>query len=199
MFAASDRGSLLESTLGASSSTALAPAVRTAAVVLAVALTATAAQFTVVLPFTAVPFTLTPLVVILSGAVLGARLGAAAQFAYIAAGVAGLQVFAPSVVLPPGAARLIGPSGGFLLAYPFAAYATGWLVERGWGRSFGRAVLALAVGMVAIYLGGLVGMLRFAPSLSAAVAQAVAPFVLADAAKVVLAALMLPRLWRLVR
>ena len=64
--------------------------VRAAAVLLAVVLTALAAQFTIPLPFTAVPFTLTPLVVMLTGAVLGSRLGFAAQALYLAAGAAGL-------------------------------------------------------------------------------------------------------------
>jgi len=199
MSATSARGSLLESSLGASASASLAPAVRVAAVALAVAATATAAQFTVVLPFTAVPFTLTPLVVILAGAVLGSRLGAAAQMAYLAAGVAGLQVFAPSVVLPPGAGRLLGPTGGYLLAYPMAAFVSGYLAERGWDRTFLRAVVALSAGLVVIYLGGLAWMTRFAPSLGAAFAQGVAPFIVADLVKVAIAALMLPRAWRLLR
>lgn len=172
---------------------------RVAAVALAVALTATAAQFTVVLPFTAVPFTLTPLVVILAGAVLGSRLGAASQMAYLAAGVAGLQVFAPSLMLPPGGARLLGPTGGYLLAYPMAAFVAGWLAERGWDRSFLRASVALGAGLAVIYLGGLAWMLRFVPSVTAAVAQAIVPFIGADLVKVAIAAMALPRAARFVR
>jgi biotin transport system substrate-specific component len=190
---------MLESSLDTSVSAGLAPVVRVAAVTLAVAATAAAAQFTVVLPFTAVPFTLTPLVVILAGAVLGSRLGAAAQMAYLAAGIAGLQVFAPSVVLPPGAGRLLGPTGGYLLAYPMAAFASGYLAERGWDRTFLRAVVALSAGLLVIYLGGFAWMTRFAPSLGAAFAQGVAPFIVADLVKVALAAMMLPRAWRLLR
>jgi biotin transport system substrate-specific component len=198
MSASSARGSLFETSLGASA-TALVPVVRVAAVALAVALTATAAQFTVVLPFTAVPFTLTPLVVILSGAVLGSRLGAAAQFAYLAAGIAGLQVFAPSLILPPGAGRLLGPTGGYLLAYPMAAFVSGYLAERGWDRSFLRASVALAAGLAVIYLGGFAWMTRFAPSIGAAFAQGIAPFIVADLVKVAIAAMALPRAARLVK
>lgn len=198
MSATSVRGSLLDSSLGASSS-ALAPVVRVAAVALAAALTATAAQFTVVLPFTAVPFTLTPLVVILAGAVLGSRLGAAAQVAYLAAGIAGLQVFAPSVVLPPGAGRLLGPTGGYLLAYPLAAFVSGWLAERGWDRTRLRAVVALSAGLAMIYLGGFAWLTQFAPSYSAAFAQGIAPFIVADLVKVAIAAVALPQAWRLLR
>ncbi len=192
MSASSARGSLLESSI-ATSATALVPVVRVAAVALAVALTATAAQFTVVLPFTAVPFTLTPLVVILSGAVLGSRLGAAAQFAYLAAGIAGLQVFAPSLILPPGAGRLLGPTGGYLLAYPMAAFVSGYLAERGWDRSFLRASVALVAGLAVIYMGGFAWMTRFAPSFGAAFAQGIAPFIAADLVKVAIAAMALPR------
>jgi biotin transport system substrate-specific component len=199
MSATSARGSLLETSIGASDAAALAPVVRVAAVALTVALTATASQFTVVLPFTAVPFTLAPLVVILAGAVLGSRLGAASQMAYLAAGIVGLQVFAPSAILPPGAGRLLGPTGGYLLAYPMAAFAAGYLAERGWDRSFLRAAVALTAGMLVIYLGGFAWMTRFAPSVGAAFAQGVAPFILADLAKVVIAAMMLPRAWRLLR
>lgn len=198
MSASSARGSLLESSLGASA-TALVPVVRVAAVALAVALTATAAQFTVVLPFTAVPFTLTPLVVILAGAVLGSRLGAAAQMAYLAAGIAGLQVFAPSLLLPPGAGRLLGPTGGYLLAYPMAAFVSGYLAERGGDRSFLRASGALVAGLAVIYLGGFAWMTRFAPSMGAAFAQGIAPFIVADLVKVAIAAMALPRAARWVR
>lgn len=199
MSATSARGSLLETSIGTSDAAALAPVVRVAAVALTVALTATASQFTVVLQFTAVPFTLTPLVVILAGAVLGSRLGAVSQMAYLAAGIVGLQVFAPSAILPPGAGRLLGPTGGYLLAYPMAAFAAGYLAERGWDRTFLRAAVALTVGMLVIYMGGFAWMTRFAPSLGAAFAQGVAPFILADLAKVIIAAMMLPRAWRLLR
>jgi biotin transport system substrate-specific component len=192
------RGSLFESSLTANAS-ALAPALKVAAVALAVALTATSAQFTVVLPFTQVPFTLTPLVVVLAGAVLGSRLGALSQAAYLAAGIAGLQVFAPSVILPPGAARLLGPTGGYLLAYPMAAFVAGWLAERGWDRTTLRAIVALSAGVLVIYLGGFSWLTQFTASPSVAFAQGVVPFVLADFAKVVIAAMMLPQAWKLLR
>ena len=100
----------------------------------AVAVTAFAAQFTTSVPFTAVPFTFTPVAVLMTGAVLGARLGATAQALYVIAGMSGLAVFAPSATLPPGVLRVLGPTGGYLLAYPVAAFATGWLAEHGWDR-----------------------------------------------------------------
>jgi biotin transport system substrate-specific component len=191
------RGSLLDVSVGASASTSLVPVVRVAAVALAVAATATAAQFTVVLPFTAVPFTLTPLVVMLTGAALGSRLGAAAQIAYLAAGIAGLQVFAPSLVLPPGAARLLGPTGGYLMAYPAAAFVVGLLAERGWDRTVVRSVVAMLAGLAVIYAGGLTWMMTYTRSFEAAFAQGILPFVIADVAKAVIAATLLPQAWKL--
>ncbi len=190
------RGSLLDVSLGASASASFVPVARAAAVVFAVALTALAAQFTVVVPFTAVPFTFTPLVVMLVGAALGSRLGAASQVAYLAAGLAGLQVFAPSVILPPGAARLLGPTGGYLLAYPLAAFVVGRLAERGWDRAFLSCVVAMLAGLAVIYLGGLTVLLAYTGSFQAALVQGVVPFVLADVVKAVMAALLLPQAWR---
>lgn len=187
---------MLESSLVSSTPATLA---RVGAVALAVAATAAASQFTVVLPFTAVPFTLTPLVVILAGAMLGSRLGAAAQMAYLAAGIAGLQVFAPSAILSPGAGRLLGPTGGFLLAYPLAAFVSGYLAERGWDRTFLRASVALTAGLLVIYLGGFAMMTRFTPTIGAAFAQGIAPFIVADLVKVAIAATLLPRAWRALR
>jgi biotin transport system substrate-specific component len=190
------RGSLLDASLGASASSSYVPLARAAAVTFAVALTAAAAQFTVPVPFTAVPFVLTPLVVLLTGAALGSRLGAASQIAYLAAGVAGLQVFAPSIVLPPGAARLLGPTGGYLLAYPLAAFVTGYLAERGWSRSFASSVTAMLAGLAVIYTGGLTWMMVYTGSFQAAVLQGILPFVVADVAKAVMAAMLLPIAWR---
>lgn len=190
------RGSLLDVSLGASSSAVFVPLAKVAAVTFAVALTATAAQFTVPVPFTAVPFTLTPLVVLLAGAALGSRLGAAAQVAYLAAGIAGLQVFAPSLVLPPGAGRILGPTGGYLMAYPVAAFVAGFLAERGWDRSFLSSVGAMLAGLAVIYAGGLTWMLVYTGSFQAAFVQGILPFVLADIAKAVMAAMLLPTAWR---
>src|SRR5437868_3020798 len=72
--------------------------------------TAVAAQISIPLPFTPVPFTLQPIVVLIGGAALGARLGALSQLLYLALGIAGVPVFAASPVLPMGAARLFGPT-----------------------------------------------------------------------------------------
>jgi biotin transport system substrate-specific component len=86
------------------------------------------------LPFTDVPLTFQPMVVLLGGLALGSRLGLASQVLYLAAGVAGLPVFAASPVLPPVSMRLLGPTRGYLMSYPFAAFVVGYLAERGFDR-----------------------------------------------------------------
>src|SRR5688572_27236566 len=151
MIAHASSGSLFSHSIGRTDAGVSA---RTAAVLLAVAVTAASAQFTMPLPFTSVPFVLTPFAVMLAGAALGSRLGALSQILYLAAGAAGIAVFAPSLILPPGAARLVGPTGGYLIAYPVAAFATGWLAERGWDRRYLSSLASMLVGLVIIYTGG---------------------------------------------
>src|SRR6187431_2389880 len=127
---------------------------RAVAVLFFAALTAAAAQISVPLPFTQVPFTFQPTVVLLSGLVLGPRLGLASQVVYLAAGIAGFPVFAASATLPPGAWRLLGPTGGYLMSYPLAAFVAGALAERGFDRRYLTAVVAMACGLAVVYAGG---------------------------------------------
>jgi len=100
---------------------------RIAAVVLGALLVAAAAQVSIPLPGTPVPITLQPMAVLLVGGLLGARFGALSMILYLAMGASGLPVFTPTVPLL-GIARLFGPTGGYLLAYPVAAYAVGAIV-----------------------------------------------------------------------
>ena len=102
--------------------------VRVLAVVLGALIVAAAAQVSIPLPGTPVPMTLQPMAVLLVGGLLGAPLGALSMILYLAMGAAGLPVFTPTVPLV-GVARLFGPTGGYLLAYPVAAYAVGWFSD----------------------------------------------------------------------
>ena len=97
-------------------------------------LTAAAAQLSFPIPFTPVPFTIQPMIVLIGAAALGSRLGALSQIVYLTLGLAGLPVFAFSPELPQGFARLLGPTGGYLMAYPIAAFVTGLLAGRGLDR-----------------------------------------------------------------
>jgi biotin transport system substrate-specific component len=148
------------------------------------AATAFGAKVAVILPGTPVPFTLQPLFVLLAGAMLGPRLGAASQALYLAAGIAGLPVFAAG----GGAAYLLGPSGGYLLAYPLAALLAGACAQPGTLRALG----GLLLGLAAIYAGGL-AWLAVVADVDAAVARGLRPFVAMDLVKV---AIVLAIIWR---
>jgi biotin transport system substrate-specific component len=171
-----------------------AAAIRAAGAVFMIALTAAAAQISFPIPGTAVPFTLQPMIVILAGAVLGSRLGAMSQFAYLMLGIAGLPVFAASPALPQGAARLLGPTGGYLMVYPAAAFVTGLLAERGFNRRLSTAIMAMLAGVGVIYAGGLSWLAAaYTASFSLAVAAGAAPFLVADVFKAVIAAAIVRR------
>jgi len=120
---------------------------RTAAVVGFAVLTAVGARISVPLPGSPVPFTFQVVAVLAAGLLLGPRLGAMSQLAYLAAGAAGLPVFA----MGGGAAYLLGPTGGYLLAYPAAALVVG-LVARERGPLLTAA--GLLAGSAVIFAGG---------------------------------------------
>ena len=163
-------------------------------------LTAVAAQISIPLPFTPVPFTFQPMVVLLGAAALGSRLGLSSQILYLALGLAGLPVFAASPLLPQGAARLLGPTGGYLMAYPFAAFAAGWLAERGFDRRYLTAVLAMVCGLAIVFAGGILWLTiasKPAVSLSGALAVGFVPFIVPDLLKLLMAAAVMPGLWRI--
>jgi len=165
-----------------------------AALVLAGALAvALAAQFSLPLPGTPVPFTFSPLAVLVVGALLGPRLGAASLITYIVMGAAHLPVFAPGGAI--GLARLLGPTGGYLLAYPFAAWFVGWAVRRSLPAtpSFVRTLLSCLAGMGIIFAGGLAQLTILTGDPARAFAAGALPFVAADLAKVLLAALIVGR------
>ena len=153
------------------------------------------AQIAIPLPFTPVPITGQTFGVLLTGALLGPRLGAASLLLYLVEGCAGLPVFAPGSPLH-GAARLAGPSGGYLLSYPFAACLVGYLATRGWDRKPATMLLAMLLGSVVIYAFGAAQLAHFV-GLPAAFAKGVLPFLPGDALKAVLAAGLLPAGWKL--
>ena len=179
----------------------LSVAVRAAAVLFATVLTIVAAQVSIPLPFTPVPFTLQPMVVLLAGAALGPRLGFMSQVCYLALGLAGLPVFAASPVLPQGFARLLGPTGGYLMSYPIAAFVAGYLAQRGFDRRYLTSVLAMAAGLAIVFTFGVSWLAFGAPhvGLSSAVATGLVPFIPADIIKILIAATILPSAWRFLR
>jgi biotin transport system substrate-specific component len=154
----------------------------------AVALAA-ASQVAIPIPGTPVPMTLQPLVVVLAGLWLGPIAGATSMALYLAAGMAGLPVFAPMGA--PGFARLLGPTGGYLWAYPVAAFVAGLVAAR--RRDFAFRVLAAATGIAVIHLGGFLQLLALTGSAERAIALGATPFLPLDLLKVLTAAALSPK------
>src|SRR5512138_1109362 len=145
---------------------------------------AAASQIAIPLPFTPVPLTLQPMLVILAGMMLGPAAGAASMVLYLAAGAAGLPVFTP--LGAPGVARFLGPTGGYLIAYPAAAYVAGMLTRRVTG--IGGRWLAAAAGIAVIFLGGIAQLSILSSSIGRALQLGVTPFAALDLVKAFIAA-----------
>lgn len=168
-------------------------------------LTALSAYVVVPVPGTPVPVTLQTMVVILAGALLGPRLGAASQLTYLSAGMLGAPVYIGGL---GGLPHLFGPTGGFLLAFPAAAALVGLVAGRAPGQhadtdrsGLPRLVLALGLGTAAILLGGTAQLAVMTGDLSGAVKLGVLPFLIGDGLKLVTAFLIAGRLgtWTLGR
>jgi biotin transport system substrate-specific component len=143
---------------------------------------AAAAQVAVPVPLNPVPMTLQPLAVLAVGGLLGGAGAAAALVAYLALGALGFPVFAGGA---GGALHLLGPTGGYLLAFPVAASVTGALAGRG---GVLRTLLACALGMAVIHLGGVAQLAVLGGDPSAAFRLGFVPFLTGDLLKVGLAA-----------
>ena len=158
-------------------------------------LTALAAQ--VVIPLGPIPITGQTFAVLLTGALLGSRLGAMAMVAYLVEGASGLPFFAGA---HGGLLHLLGPSGGYLIAFPAGAYVTGAFAEHGWDRRFLTAFAAMAIGSAIIMLSGWAWfsvVMRTSPLLT--LYATVIKFIPGDIIKISLAAAVLPSGWKLVR
>jgi biotin transport system substrate-specific component len=148
------------------------------------------AYVAVPLPGTAVPITLQPLFIILSGAVLGPWGGAAAMASYLALGVSGAPVFSFGGA---GLPWLLGPTGGYLIAAPAAAFLAGYVSRGGAGRV--RRAVALVLGIGTLYVGGVAQLLLLTGApLVTTVAVGVLPFLVGDLIKVILALVLMERL-----
>jgi biotin transport system substrate-specific component len=151
---------------------------------------ALAAQIAVPLPHSPVPLTMQPLAVLLVGVVLGSWRGAAAAALYLMEGLGGLPVFAQG---HGGIFWLTaGPTAGYLLSYPFAAFVAGWVSERGWGSTVLRSIAGMLAALAVIYAGGW-SWLAALTGTKAAFAMGIVPFLIADVIKVALGAALLPR------
>lgn len=166
-----------------------------ALVVGAAAITALAAQWRFHLPFTPVPITGQTFAVLLTGAALGWRLGAAGQALYLLAGLAGAPVFTDG---GSGWEVLSGPTGGYIVGFVFAAALVGRAAERGHDRRFLGMVAAFLAGSAVIYLFGVVGLMAATGwPLTEAIARGMTPFLVGDLVKAAAAGVLLPGAWRL--
>jgi len=156
---------------------------------------AASAQFTI--PIGAVPITGQTFAVLLTGALLGSRLGAAAVIAYLIEGAVGLPFFAGG---GGGILRFLGPTAGYLVAFPAAAFITGAFAEHGWDKRYESAMAAMAIGSAIIFLGGWAwyAVLTNTPPV-AAFKLAVLPYLIGDVVKIALAAAVLPTGWALLK
>ena len=157
---------------------------------------AAAAQFSIQVG--PIPITGQSFAVLLTGALLGSRLGAAAVIAYLIEGAIGLPFFAPRGAL--GIARFFGPTGGYLIAFPAAAFITGAFAEHGWDKNYPRAAAAMAIGSLIIFAGGWAwySILTNTPAV-AAFQIAVLPYLPGDVIKIALGAAVLPTGWALLK
>lgn len=175
------------------------PRTRLMSVVLVIAaavLTALAAQWRIQLPFTPVPITGQTFAVLLTGAALGWKLGAAGQLLYLAAGTLGAPVFSEG---SGGVEVITGATGGYLIGFVFAAGLVGWLAEHRQDRTFATMFTAFVLGSAVIYFFGVIGlMIATGWPLVEAIEKGVVPFLLGDLIKATAAGLLLPAAWKLV-
>jgi len=155
-------------------------------------LVAASARLAMPLPFTPVPVSMQTFAVLLVGALLGPRRGAAALIVHLAQGAAGLPVF----VGGGGVHLLLGPTGGYLAAFVPAAALVGFLAARGWDRSLAMTAAAMTLGTSLILIVGTAWLAVILGSLSVAVTAGLLPFLPGAAFKITLAAAVLPAAWR---
>jgi biotin transport system substrate-specific component len=165
-------------------------------VVLGIAVLAIAAKIRV--PMWPVPITMGTLAVLSIGAAYGARLGLVTILGYLAIGALGFDVFAGSAAGTTGLTYMIGGTGGYLVGYVLATMALGALAARGWDRSFGRMAVALLIGNALIYIPGLAWLGQLYGWDQPILQWGLTPFLIGDAIKLALAAMLLPALWKAV-
>jgi biotin transport system substrate-specific component len=158
---------------------------QTAIVICASAVIAVCARLTVPLPFTPVPLTLANFGVLLIGLSLGSRRGFAAAALYLAWGAMGLPVFASAG--PGSFAQMLGPTGGYLWAYPVVAFLAGWIAEHG-QPSFVRNLSAAVVAELVLFAAGVSWLVAYTHNWKQAAFFGLYPFLFAEVSKVMLAA-----------
>ena len=144
------------------------------------------------IPFYPVPVTLQTLVLLILGMAYGLRLASSTALCYLAVGATGVPVFAGGGGIP----YMLGPTGGYLVGFVVAMALMGYMGDRGWGKSYRSMILPMVAGTVVIYLCGVLWLSHLI-GLPKALAGGLYPFLLGDAAKIVVAVLLVPQAWKL--
>ena len=141
-----------------------------------------------------VPMTLQPLAVLMIAMLCGRNIGFASIGLYLFQGMIGLPVFAYGGGMP----YLMGPTGGFLIGFLIAGVIVGELADRGWGREIFKSVSAMILGLIVIYICGIL-QLSIIKGFDYAIIKGMEPFIVGDLYKLILASLLLPQIWKLAK
>jgi biotin transport system substrate-specific component len=141
-----------------------------------------------------VPTTLQPLAILMISMLCGRNIAVATVSLYLFQGMIGLPVFAYGGGLP----YLMGPTGGFLFGFLVASLIVGELADRGWGKVLFKSVFAMMLGMLIIYLFGIV-QLSIIKGFEFAILKGMQPFIIGDLYKLILASILLPQIWKLTK
>jgi biotin transport system substrate-specific component len=167
-------------------------------VVAGILILAAAAKMKIPVPGSPVPVTMGTFAVLGIGAAYGPRLGLVTILGYMIVGALGFDVFANSSATVNGIEYMMGGTGGYLAGYVLATLALGWLARRGWDRSVGWMALAMLIGNALIYVPGLLWLGHLRGWDKPILAWGLTPFLIGDALKLALAALLLPMAWKFV-
>ena len=149
-------------------------------------------------PMRPVPITMGTFAVLAIGTAYGPALGLSTILVYLLVGAFGLDVFAGNSAGTTGLTYMMGTTGGYLVGYALAATALGWFARKGWDREIKWMALALLIGNAIIYVPGLLWLGQVVGWDKPVLAWGLWPFLIGDALKLVLAALVIPGLWKLV-
>ena len=149
-------------------------------------------------PMWPVPITMGTFAVLTIGAAYGPRLGLVTMMVYMLVGALGFDVFAGSSAEVSGLSYMLGGTGGYLVGYVMATLALGVLAQRGWDRSVSWMALAMLIGNSLIYIPGVLWLGQLYGWDKPILAWGLTPFLVGDALKLALAAVLLPVAWKLV-
>ena len=167
-------------------------------VAVGIAALAVAAKIRVPMWPSPVPITLGTFAVLSIGAAYGARLGLVTILGYMLIGAIGFDVFASSSADKNGLTYMMGGTGGYLLGYVLATLALGWAARKGWDRSVLTMIGAMLIGNALIYVPGVLWLHQFTSGWAQTFEWGLTPFLIGDAMKLGLAALLFPAIWKLV-